>query len=481
MILFRRPASGLQVFWVRRGSGLSFAGGFHAFPGGKLDPDDGRVPVEGFGGEAAALRATAARELLEEAGVLLVQGRVSAERIRSLRTELLEGKVPFSELLARHSLSVDGGALRDAGRYVTPAWLPVRFDCRFFLVEVSAQTEVEIITGELVEGTWVSPAAALEQWEQGSALLHPPNLFALQVMARFSTTDQALAELQSPPELENLIPTRVEFQKGIQLLPLQSPTLPPATHTNCYLLGNGDFLIVDPGATEPAEAERLFRRIAVLEREGRRPVAVVLTHHHGDHIGGALGLKTRLNLPVWCHARTADRLPFPAQRILREGEQLVLEGKPTMTFRVLHTPGHARGHLCLLDESSRAAVVGDMVAGLGTILIDPPEGDMGEYLRQLKRLQQLPVGALYPAHGPPLPDGPAKLSEYLEHRRAREARVSTALAEGPAELETLSARAYADTPTAWPVIAERSTHAILLKLCEDGLATCVGGVYSQTA
>jgi endoribonuclease LACTB2 len=178
-------------------------------------------------------------------------------------------------------------------------------------------------------------------------------------------------------------------------------------------------------------------------------------------------LVARLGLPVWCHPRTADRLDVKVARVLADGEVLTLEGEPDMHWRVLHTPGHARGHLCLVDEASRAAVVGDMVAGVGTILIDPPEGGMAEYLRQLRRLRDWPVRALYPAHGPPLPDGPAALERYLAHREARELRVKAALKEAPQSLEDVAREAYADTPNAWPPVAERSTLAILEKLLEE--------------
>jgi endoribonuclease LACTB2 len=185
-------------------------------------------------------------------------------------------------------------------------------------------------------------------------------------------------------------------------------------------------------------------------------------------------VKERLGLPLWCHARTADRLPFAADRLLEDGELLTLEGDPTQHWRVLHTPGHARGHLCFVEERTRAAVVGDMVAGVGTIVIDPPEGDMADYLKQLARLRDLPVGTLYAAHGPPIPDGPRKLDEYLAHRRAREERILEALpGEGAGlTLEEVVARAYADTPPFLLPVAERSALASLQKLQHEGRVQC---------
>jgi len=327
-------------------------------------------------------------------------------------------------------------------------------------------------------GAWISPAEALSRWELGTALLHPPALHVLRALAGGGTEEEIAARLRDPPHRPSFMPTRLEFQRGVRVLPLETPTLPPATHTNAYVLGNGELLIVDPGAAEVRQYAKLLALVTGLVGEGRQPKAVVLTHHHADHVGGARAVADRLKIPVWCHAWTADRLPFPADRLLADGDELVLQGAPAMRFRVLHTPGHARGHLCLVDESTRAAVVGDMVAGLGTILIDPPEGDMIEYLNQLRRLKDLPVGVLYPAHGPPLPDGARSLAEYLLHRERRERQVLEAVHPGGVTLRQVVQSAYAELlPDGLPV-AERSTEAILIKLTREGRVRRDGELYS---
>ena len=483
VVLCRRIAGALEVYWVRREAQLRFAAGFYAFPGGRVDASDSEVVVDGASGEAATLRVTAARELFEEAGVLIAEGDsvLSQETLRGARKALLDGTLRFPDFLARHHLGLRATRLLEAGRYVTPPSMPHRFDCRFFLVEANALSQAEHWPGELAEGAWVSPAVALERWNEGTALLHPPSLHALQTLAHWTTLESALAALQNPPNVPNFVPTRVEFQRGIRTFPLETETLLPATHTNCYLLGNGELLIVDPGSKDTRQNARLFALVAGLKAEGKRPLAVVLTHHHRDHVDGALAVSQRLGIPIWAHRMTAERVTFPVQRMLEEDEILVLQGAPTMSWRVLHTPGHARGHICLVDLSTQAAIVGDMVAGFGTILIDPPEGDMTEYLRQLERLQRLPVRAIYPAHGPPLPDGPGKLGEYLWHREARERKVLEALRDAGGTLPEIAARAYADTVTAFPPLAQRSTQAILIKLVREGRVTRREDRYFPTA
>ncbi len=482
VVLYREAREGVEVFWVRREKALAFAGGFYAFPGGKVDKADAAVPVRGVTGEEAALRVAAARELLEETGVLVAEGaeRLDAEQLREARRALLEKRSTWAELLQRYGLALRAEDFPEAGRWVTPEFAPVRFDTFFYLVKAPAHGAAEWWPGELSEAAWVKPAEALARWEQGTALLHPPALHVLRVMARFDTAEGARTRLCEQPHCPDFIAQRIEFQQGVRVFPLRTATLPPATHTNAYVLGNGELLIVDPGADDEAEVARLLAMVEGLVADGCRVRAVLLTHHHGDHVGGVRRVKERLKVPLWCHARTADRLDVPAERLLEDGEALELAGTPPQRWRVLFTPGHARGHLCLVDERTRAAVVGDMVASVGTIVIDPPEGDMGEYLRQLARLRDWPVTTLHPSHGTAIPDGPGKLQEYLDHRAAREARIVEAVPAEGATLAEVVARAYAETPPFLYPVAERSALAVLLKLRDEGRVREDSGRYFPT-
>lgn len=474
VVLFRRAPGGAEVFWLKRQTKLRFAGGFYAFPGGRLDAADAQVPVEGLAGHGAALVVCAARELLEETGVLVAHGadRLSRVELDGMRRALLDEVEPFGALLASRGLALRGADFLPAGRWVTPTFMRVgRFDARFFLVEAPPGQRAEVWPGELEEGEWIRPAAALERWAQGTALLHPPNLHAVQSMARFESTAQARELLAEQPHCVDSVAHRLQFQRGVHLWPLVTPTLPPATHTNAWVLGTRQLVVVDPGSPDDAETDTLVHFLSELKAEGHELVACVLTHHHADHVGGVPRLVERLGLPLWAHPLTAERLPWRFQRLLEDGDVIALDGPLPMRWRVLHTPGHARGHLCLVDEASRAAVVGDLVAGIGTIVIDPPEGDMAQYLAQLERLKALPVGTINPAHGPVIPAGVAKLDEYLAHRAWRREKVLGALRTlGEATTDALVPMAYDDAPAlVWP-IAERNTLAILEQLASEGRA-----------
>jgi glyoxylase-like metal-dependent hydrolase (beta-lactamase superfamily II) len=260
---------------------------------------------------------------------------------------------------------------------------------------------------------------------------------------------------------------RIEFQRGLVMVPLRSPTLPPATHTNCLLLGDDELWVVDPGSPWPEEQAILRETLERLAAEGRKPVGVLLTHHHYDHVSGA----QVLGLPIAAAAQTAELLDFPVDRVLRDGE--VLEVGPR-GWNVMHLPGHTRGHVCLVERGSGAVVAGDLVAGTGTVVIDPPEGDMGDYLRSLDRLLEAGAGTLYPAHGPVVPAGAAKLAQYKKHRLEREALVLSALKPEPQTPAQMVPAAYPEVkPDVYP-LAERSLLAHLLKLVEDGRAEAAG-------
>jgi glyoxylase-like metal-dependent hydrolase (beta-lactamase superfamily II)/8-oxo-dGTP pyrophosphatase MutT (NUDIX family) len=472
VILWREGPEGREVFWVRRGESLRFAGGFHAFPGGRVDEEDARVPVPGLSGDDAAHVAAACRELFEEAGVLLARG---AERLPPAtrdegRRALLDGRVGFAELLFQEALALEPSLLAPAGRWVTPEAFPVRFDARFFLARLPAGQEASVWPGELSGGEFVPVRRALESWRRGDALLHPPNWWGIAALER-AAPPQALALLRNPPS--DLL---IEFQGGVVLAALRTPTLLPATHTNCWIVdlapGEG-VAVVDPGASDPEEIARLDRVLGILAAGGRPAREVWLTHHHVDHVGGTATLAAR-GLPVRAHPETARRLAG-GERFLPVADGDLLHGR----WRALFTPGHAPGHLCFLDERSGALVAGDMVSTVSTVVIDPPEGNMGLYLDSLARLRGLPARTLYPAHGSPAPSAAAKLDEYLAHRQMRAAKVEAALLPG-GTLAEVTRVAYDDTPPVLLPVAERSCLATLLWLRENGRAHLSGDIWGRS-
>jgi glyoxylase-like metal-dependent hydrolase (beta-lactamase superfamily II) len=270
--------------------------------------------------------------------------------------------------------------------------------------------------------------------------------------------------------------------RGVELFPALTPTLPPATHTNSYALGEREVLLVEPATPFDDERRAWLEWARAIEAQGRTLRAIVLTHHHADHVGGAAFLARELGLPIWAHDATAARLPgIEVHRRMVDGETITLAGAAPQRWRALHTPGHAPGHLCFWNEEGGALIAGDMVASVGTILIEPKDGDMIEYLAQLERLASLGAIVALPAHGDPI-DAPHELfRRYVAHRLGREAKVTAALDHreaSPASLDELVPEVYADTsPMMWP-FARMSLEAHLIKLEREGRAARTGELWS---
>jgi glyoxylase-like metal-dependent hydrolase (beta-lactamase superfamily II) len=258
--------------------------------------------------------------------------------------------------------------------------------------------------------------------------------------------------------------TELDGAPWIRIASVRTPTLPPATHTNVYILGRDRLAVVDPASPYEDEQGRLD---TALDGLGGQVEEIILTHHHVDHVSGAAHLAARLGVGVAAHAETAARVAGRVRvtRLLAEGDRLPYGPG----FQVLHTPGHAPGHICLWDGS--AVVAGDMVASVGTIIVEPDDGgDMRVYLESLRRLRGLNAKVLLPSHGPPITDANGKLDFYVHHRLEREARVVAALRPEPQTVAELVPPAYPDVAPAIYPLAARSLLAHLYKLEADGRA-----------
>ena len=305
------------------------------------------------------------------------------------------------------------------------------------------------------QNTWVAVNELRARFERGQQLISP-------VLARVCGLGRGH-------------PREWQLAAGISLLALRTPTLPPATQTNTYLVGTHDFIIVDPAtpfADEQAILDALLHKRCA---SGRRVRQIWLTHHHDDHVGDALRLAKRHGVDIAAHPETASRLAgrVPINRLLADGDVEELAGRVPRRLRAVFTPGHAPGHHCFVEEFTQMCIAGDMVAGLGTILIDPSEGDMSQYIASLERLAGLGLRRLLPAHGPILVDPDAVLSSYIAHRRWREDQVMLALIQG-GSIEQLVETVYQDVSPSLHLLASRSLLAHLEKLAMEGKALCDG-------
>jgi glyoxylase-like metal-dependent hydrolase (beta-lactamase superfamily II)/8-oxo-dGTP pyrophosphatase MutT (NUDIX family) len=413
------------IFVVRRSPSLRFFGGFYAFPGGRVAPADAQGILAGIMPAGAAdqnlnlRRVAAVRELFEETGVLLARRPdrtfpLAWADLGYWRRELLAGRAEFADVLGRLGLTMDAADLTPLGSITTPAYAPARFDTTFFVAQLPEGQQAEVWPGELDEGHWTTAPDLLARWTRGECLVSPPALLMLEAVRDCPVSE---APARCAPHLEahnaGILPT-IWFAPAVQMIPLRTVALVPGTHTNAYLVGTGPVYLLDPGPSEPEEQQRLFDLLDTRQREGPALTAVVLSHQHPDHVGAAAACARRYGVPVWAHPLTARALAGKVQieRELHDGQFLDLGTAPDGTgpwhLEVLHTPGHAAGHLAFYEAHYRLLFAGDLISTLSSVVIAPPEGDLMVYLESLRRLGRYDCRVLLPSHGNQAPRRPSR-------------------------------------------------------------------------
>ncbi|MEO0481831.1 MAG: MBL fold metallo-hydrolase [Planctomycetota bacterium] len=481
VLLVRGEGPNLEVFLVERAPELRFFGGYWALPGGVRGPEDGEDGPNGD--DTDPLRRCAVREMFEETGVLLdpsLRSSLNPQKRESVRAALLDAEraqtaSPWGELGADPACP----ELRNVCRIKTPPFTPVRYDTVFVLACLPEGENPTIIDGELVAGQWWRPEEALQSWRQGTIRIVPPVLILLEHLKRSASESKVLDHF-----VETMAATadgyangrlhQVRFSPGIVLAPVATPTLPPATTTNCLLIGEERLWILDPATPDESEQERLFALIEELCAEGRELGGIAVTHHHPDHVGAVVATSKRFDLGVRAHPKTLERLPsgFKPGEPMRDGDRISLgrspDGQEGWELIAQFTPGHDQGHLAFRESRYHSVLVGDMLSTVSTIVIDPPEGHLRTYLQSLEKLLAEPMDVLYPSHGPAAPDGHRLVRRYLRHRAQRETALLKAVQESPGTAKDFVPTVYWDTDKRLYGLAERSLVAGLEKLEEDG-------------
>ncbi len=242
-----------------------------------------------------------------------------------------------------------------------------------------------------------------------------------------------------------------------------NPGLMTGPGTNTYLVGRREPILIDTGAGVPEYVPLLRDYLA--KRGWERPVRVLLTHRHRDHMGGVSQLREWLSgIPVAKLIFRDPDFPGPMEN-LRDGEAVGGDG---ITLISIYTPGHASDHLCYYLVEEKALFSGDLILGGSTTVIPPDDGDLGDYLASLRKLQALDIKRIYPAHGPVIEDAPRKIQEYIDHRLMRERQILEALGDGLCTIPEMVARIYTEVSPALHAAAALSVESHLVKLKKEG-------------
>lgn len=276
------------------------------------------------------------------------------------------------------------------------------------------------------------------------------------------------------------------------LIRVLAPNPSPMTErgTNSYVLGGAGVCVIDPGPDMPAHLQALLTVI------GGRPVShIIVTHSHLDHSALAPRLSGITGAPVLAFGAAGTGRSSVMTALAEAGLQGGGEGIDS-TFHpdiplpdgaviagadwqlgVIHTPGHLGNHICLGWHD--AVFSGDHAMGWASSLVSPPDGDLTDYMASCDRLLGLGPACLFPGHGPMVKDAKARLTAIIVHRRAREGQIMQTLTRGRANVATITAAIYTDTPPALRPAARRNVLAHLVDLHQRKLVDANPGLIND--
>lgn len=256
----------------------------------------------------------------------------------------------------------------------------------------------------------------------------------------------------------------MSFENGIVTVLAPNASAWTGAGTNTYVVTSraGSSVVIDPGPADEAHLSTVARHATAFGSLG----TILVTHGHPDHAEGAARLRALTGAPIamW---RDTD---VPGVDILLSDDAHVDMDGGERRLRAVYTPGHRFDHLCFVLEDARILFAGDMVAGTGTVVIAPPEGDLSAYLASLRRLRELDLCSLLLGHGPSVEAPRELLDGYLRHRMEREEQVMAEISSEAVAVDVLVARIYAGLDPTLRGAAALSMLAHLLKLEREGRA-----------
>jgi glyoxylase-like metal-dependent hydrolase (beta-lactamase superfamily II)/8-oxo-dGTP pyrophosphatase MutT (NUDIX family) len=529
VLLLRDSSEGIEVLMTRRSVNASFAPGAYVFPGGGVDSTDAashnQAKRRATQSDQHLTQAIAAiRESFEELGVLLAR-RADGSNADGTDIAALDRSAPFIAQCQHHKLTLTADEVFVLAHWITDRDLARRFDVPFLVARMPAGQIPVADEAEQFEPVWVRPAHALARHKAGHFFMIFPTIRTLERLLDYATVDavlQACAATEQPlwsscpraglldgretrymehehpyGELALVCPDgqivhpldwqsnqAVALLKNVQRLTAPNPGAMTGPGTNSYLVGEPatGYVVIDPGPADSDHIEKLWRASAGDIR------FIVCTHSHPDHSPGALPLQALcgsrppiLGLPSAATARQHSE--FRPDQSLRNGQLLQLAGRQqeegfSHTLKVIYTPGHAANHLCLVLLEDGLLFSGDHILNGSTTVIDPPDGDMNDYLESLDILSNAcaehQIQFIMPAHGYVIggysDEAARSIAQLKAHRLRREAKILKAMQKLPlGSFDDWLAAVYDDVPERmWPV-AKRSLLAHIARI-EAGLS-----------
>ena len=523
----------LEVLMTRRSPHASFLPGAYVFPGGGIDAEDASEASHAQTDHRAtqsAQRVTEAvagiRETFEELGILLARHADDGRFADSADIAALDRKLPFVAQCTARGLRLAADDMHLIAHWTADRTSPKRFAVPFLVARMPEGQEPVADESEQFEPVWVRPANALALHKEGKFFMIFPTIRTLDHLMRYATVQDVMDVISRDEEpLWNCCPRSglvkgresrfmthesaygelalvtpdgqilhpldwqseraVPLLKNVQRLTAPNPGVMTGPGTNSYLVGDPStgYIAVDPGPADTDHLERLWRAA------GGDVRMIVCTHSHPDHSPGAKPLQDMVAqygkpkpaiLGLASRPTAQAHSQFTPDRELADGELLRLagpspEGEITHTLKVIHTPGHAANHLCLMLVEDGLLFSGDHILNGSTTVVSPPDGNMDDYLDSLTKLDGACVehGAEFiaPAHGYVIENAREAIAKLRAHRLAREAKVINAMQRMPrGDLDDWVKLAYDDVPERmWPVaLRSLQAHVDRIRSTEPG-------------
>lgn len=253
-----------------------------------------------------------------------------------------------------------------------------------------------------------------------------------------------------------------QIESNIYRVRANNPGIMTGNGTNTYIIGSESFCVIDPGPIDEQHIEN------ILAFTNRKISLILVTHTHSDHspastvIAAETGASIAGKLPM----KVLPTDPEFIVDVLLEDDQVLNPGKDKLT--VIATPGHASNHLCYLDMTSGMLFSGDHIMQGSTVVINPPDGDMTDYLCSLNKLKQYPIRQIAPGHGHVIQDWVQEVDTLIDHRIEREKAVLSCVHTNPGRTAMdLVQHVYPDITLELMLPASRSLLAHLIKLEQD--------------
>jgi recombination protein RecT len=408
----------------------------------------------------------AIRESFEELGIVLAR-QSSGEWITQAQVAKLNRHANFYTQMLENEFQLAAQDVYVLAHWITDRDMPKRFEVPFLVARMPAGQAPVADEKEQFAPEWISPQDALTRHEAGDFFMIFPTIRTLQKLAAYRKADDILQECASGNPLWTSCPraahmkckevrlmehesaygeiamvspygqtahelswqheTAVPLLKHVMRLTAPNPGRMTGPGTNTYIVGTPEkgYLVIDPGADIASHIERILRAT------NGDIVAIICTHSHPDHSPAAKPLQTRVveasnTVPMALTAEFAQHicpiLGLPSAPTARESAwfepDIVLQNREQLapyfrrpydeipfeiSLQVIYTPGHAANHLCLILPEDGILFSGDHILNGSTTVIDPPDGNMSDYLASLDELEALckqhDLRFILPAHG----------------------------------------------------------------------------------